>query len=51
MMTVRFTDKNGHHRVITVAEVEVSDFGVCEAKGNTYKFREMNDTYSAEVTE
>lgn len=50
-MTIRFKDKNGHHRVITVDTVEVSDFGICEAKGNTYKFREKTDTYSAEVTE
>lgn len=46
-MTIRFMDKDGHYKIVDVTEVEVEDFGVCNANPKNYKFREMTDTYSA----
>ena len=45
-MTIRFMDKDGHYKIVDVTEVEVEDFGVCNANPKNYKFREMTDTYS-----
>ena len=52
-MTLRFRKKGSvGFKVVEAEEIEVKDFGICEANGDEYKFREMDEkTYTAEELE